>query len=867
MEVPGTGRARPDAGKRDALLTLKSRSFPGRVRAILETLLGQLSPFLEQGMVDALDAFEQSLFRRAEQARNNDEQQHCFESLREVRRVRSDIAPALMARFESALAALNDPRRQSSLARPQRAGRSDLALVDASELEESLALVEAANRAEVRSSHALFALGMRFAVLAEAPMFEAEDLPIGPHRLSECVRQASEHLELPTEHRVLFYRAVDQMLFARLDRLIEEANRVLIESRVLADLFVLNTRSRRNEDSHHEPARDHAAPTTPRSAMQAAPATDAEIGLGAPEPARPVEHLPRSIAVAPEPASEPAPPPAPPLSSSDASARFQQRAQQTRFGLATPAATRLAEAETGDSGRYGGFARPMTGWPGVPPTLPREPAVNDGHDRQVFQTMRDLLSGRRESLGLSAVPAADPNAFPARSDDLQSVLGVLQKRPAIPQSVGGKLVPRSIGHVKQDILNQLRQVTPEGRIPRLHEEDADTIDLVGLLFENLAKHATPNATVSQLMTKLQVPLLRVALRDKSFFTRRSHPARQLLNAVAESGLYWLDEGEDDRQLVDKMQGVVDHVLQEFQDDSGVFERVLSDLSRHLQTQAKKSEVAERRHVDAARGREKLESARHTAAAAIASRLGTHKPRALIRTLLEQAWTDVLALTVLRQGEDSPVYRERLAFVDDLVAFGRGAAAHTTPERRDAMRIALEAGLSQIGFHMEDIQAVGNRLFGATHGAANDDPATLTEVAAQLKAHSRFGEEGDHHAHLRAQIAHVDPPLGDEEQKLLTQLKTLPFGTWFEITQAGQKQPLRRKLSWFSTLTGRCLFVNQRGARSHETSLEQLARDIHEQRAKVYEEPQENLIDRAWNAIVRKLKSFTGQSATDAAEAT
>lgn len=80
------------------------------MRAILETLLGQLAPLLEQGMVDTLDAFEQSLFRRAEQARSNDVQQSCFESLREVRRVRSDIAPALMARFESALAALNDPR-------------------------------------------------------------------------------------------------------------------------------------------------------------------------------------------------------------------------------------------------------------------------------------------------------------------------------------------------------------------------------------------------------------------------------------------------------------------------------------------------------------------------------------------------------------------------------------------------------------------------------------------------------------------------------------------------------------------------------------------------------------------------------------
>ncbi len=212
----------------------------------------------------------------------------------------------------------------------------------------------------------------------------------------------------------------------------------------------------------------------------------------------------------------------------------------------------------------------------------------------MFQTMRELLSGRRQALGLGAAPTPDANAFAARSDDLQSVLGMLQQKPAMPLSIGGKLVPRSVQHVKQDVLNQLRQITPEGRIPRLHEEDADTIDLVGLLYENLAKHGNPNPTVSQLMTKLQVPLLRVALRDKSFFSQRAHPARQLLNAVAESGLYWLDEGDDDRQLVEKMQSSVDRVLSEFQDDPKVFEQVLSDLSRHLQTQARKSANARAR---------------------------------------------------------------------------------------------------------------------------------------------------------------------------------------------------------------------------------------------------------------------------------
>ena len=44
------------------------------------------------------------------------------------------------------------------------------------------------------------------------------------------------------------------------------------------------------------------------------------------------------------------------------------------------------------------------------------------------------------------------------------------------------------------------------------------------------------------------PLLRVALQDRAFFVRPQHPARQLLNAVAESGATWLSDDEVDPQL-------------------------------------------------------------------------------------------------------------------------------------------------------------------------------------------------------------------------------------------------------------------------------------------------------------------------------
>ena len=114
-----------------------------------------------------------------------------------------------------------------------------------------------------------------------------------------------------------------------------------------------------------------------------------------------------------------------------------------------------------------------------------------------------------------------------------------------------------------------------------------------------------------MLTKLQVPLLRVALRDKSFFTRRTHPARQLLNTIAETGAHWIDDsdGDSDPALVEKMQMVVDRVTGEFDGNLGLIEQMLADLSQHMHTLARKAEMAERRLVDATKGREKLVLAR------------------------------------------------------------------------------------------------------------------------------------------------------------------------------------------------------------------------------------------------------------------
>ena len=100
--------------------------------------------------------------------------------------------------------------------------------------------------------------------------------------------------------------------------------------------------------------------------------------------------------------------------------------------------------------------------------------------------------------------------------------------------------PRNVAEVRQALLLQGRE---QGGEPiALSREDSDTFELLGLLYTEIGRELREGTPSSDLLERLQVPLLRVALQDREFFVRQHHPARQLLNAVAESGARWLGRG-------------------------------------------------------------------------------------------------------------------------------------------------------------------------------------------------------------------------------------------------------------------------------------------------------------------------------------
>ena len=164
--------------------------------------------------------------------------------------------------------------------------------------EESL-LRDIAMRHESRANLALHLLGQRFGVLAGAPAFDAERLPVGPQALCRILREASRSLQIGLEPRLLLFRTFERTVMQHYTQLAETMNAMLERENVLPSLAYVPIRARpvlqnpeqreattrRRRDERPAPRR-RGAPV-PRSAAPSAKCATAAPVRAAPGPTPP----------------------------------------------------------------------------------------------------------------------------------------------------------------------------------------------------------------------------------------------------------------------------------------------------------------------------------------------------------------------------------------------------------------------------------------------------------------------------------------------------------------------------------------------------------------------------------------------------
>ncbi len=512
---------------------------------------------------------------------------------------------------------------------------------------------------------------------------------------------------------------------------------------------------------------------------------------------------------------------------------------------------------------------------------------------EIFNSICNLLTMRRKNDPLFAQhPELNPNAPPvvmATKPALVAVIDEIQhavsKRytplfsPAAHDdhaSLINTAVLEQLHNRPTEEQNQLFEGVERRRIP---SADLDTIEFVGMLFDYVLDDEELPNVVKALISHLHTPYLKVAILDQGFLVNDQHIARKLLNLMLEAGRKWVDENKLLHGAFYPMERQVDRILHEFNEDIALFEELLEDLTKDINVLEQKALSNEERSREKERGRDRLEAARMRATKVIEKHIGTRELPSVMSNFLFQVWMDRMTLLLLRNphAEETPAWKRTLIIIDALL-WALDAPKDKVKQQKlreifPALKRRIEKYLSAVSDYYEpeaqalfdlllEYQSDGVRLPGDDiHPEAVIEDEEIRQIDSLPDDSEEIELVG-----LTADMDSVDDTpvdaedeieFTDDEELIAKRLRISEFGTWFEILDDATGNPIQAKLSWYSPLSKRYMFVDHNGVQVAIRPLRTLVRELSDGTAHILEPPVRSFLEQAMSAIKEMLERATG----------
>ncbi|MDN4039180.1 DUF1631 family protein [Massilia sp. YIM B02443] len=473
-------------------------------------------------------------------------------------------------------------------------------------------------------------------------------------------------------------------------------------------------------------------------------------------------------------------------------ARARQEAE-ARFNKRDDRAARKAERARRDAALSSQLRRLFDGGaPGdgldIPmiPNLPQgsggwRPSAASGFAVAALPTQTDMVDPPS-----SAAPISGAHAFAPADQTLLDLLARLGTSPAVMPDPGQAGTPHAVFYL------------PRASLPRA---DKTTLDLLSRVFETVLLDDAIPAETRDLIAFLQVPVLRAALRDRSFFYEEAHPARRMLDLLSQA------DWERDDPAWRAMRHSVERVRDQ---DQPEFDAALAELEAGIAARERAEQAAIAEPAARATRLEKQAAAERSARRAVALRMVGEDMAPLVSHFLEQRWTQVVGLAYAVEDSRPGAVDNATRTMDDLIWSVRPKA---TQEARQALIKRLPALLAALNKWLDAIRwqdAQRLEFFAALaecHAAIVRAPIELSPErqlelaleAAQQDALRRAAQEQ----------AQADEPAAEDDG-----LAGLERGQRFEFHEDGAVRKLR--LAWVSPL--RTLFIFSGAGRQEAFSL-------------------------------------------------
>lgn len=227
---------------------------------------------------------------------------------------------------------------------------------------------------------------------------------------------------------------------------------------------------------------------------------------------------------------------------------------------------------------------------------------------------------------------------------------------------------------------------------------AIALDTLSMIFD--AIFATPDLpeVVKAIIGRLQIPLLRVAILDGTFFTHTQHPARQLINRLAHAALGLADDVGRDHPTCQHMARVVDEVRAALDANDSNLKPYLDRLDRLIEERDQSIQIKSQPYMHLLIEHEQRQSAKAHAHTWLQETLARCAEPS-IRRFLTDHWIRVMQSAAEIGGPSGARWQESRTTIEELLW---SIQPRQTPEERKRLVALVPTLLKRLNAELDTL---------------------------------------------------------------------------------------------------------------------------------------------------------------------
>ncbi len=408
--------------------------------------------------------------------------------------------------------------------------------------------------------------------------------------------------------------------------------------------------------------------------------------------------------------------------------------------------------------------------------------------------------------------------------EVLKALSALQRKITSSQKDSASLTTEQI---KQELIADISKQHGGIIDKKVNLLDERSMDFVGMMFGAIVDDDTVSEIMTNLIYQLQIPVMKVAMLDRSLFESETHPARATVDLLTTAGM-GINLKED--RIYNDLEEIVDSILEKFDIDIEAFEKAVDALEDIIT-------MEEQLTADTEKQQQKQIFQEHARNIVISQLKMVSCEKQIpnkVRPLILKNWSTLMLNRYIRHGRNSQQWVQSVLLLKLLLKC-------IQPIKYSSQYNLLKDN------HMALLQAVNDELYDT-----QQDKNEIANQVAELKAYllqmiDDYGfkvvDENDNKMSeevltetsmdtTEEELEHVQQQTKIARQKLARLTSSTKPGVWYEIYNGEDKAVRRLKLSVILTDAAQLIFVDRKGVKVIEKDADEFAKELEENRSRI-----------------------------------